>query len=107
MAQLRQDYQKFVDSNTVIVVVGPESKESFKNYFEKEQLPFIGLPDPSHKILKELGQKVNLFKLGRMPGQLIIDKQNIVRFIHYGHDMADIPSNAEILILLTALNDQE
>ena len=43
MAQLRQDYQKFVTLNTVIIVVGPEKAEAFRDYWEKENLPFIGL----------------------------------------------------------------
>jgi hypothetical protein len=35
-----------------------------------------------------------------MPAQVIVDKVGMVRFVHYGHDMTDIPSNAEILELL-------
>jgi len=104
MAQLRLDHKKFLKANTVILVIGPESPGAYKAYFEKEQLPFVGLPDPSHKVLKLFGQKVNLFKLGRMPGQIIVDKQGNVRFIHYGHNMADIPANEEVLALLQRIN---
>ena len=67
MAQLRQDYKKFVKLDTEILVAGPEDAEAFKDYWEKEKLPFIGLPDAEHKVLKKYGQEVNLFKLGRMP----------------------------------------
>ncbi len=103
MAQLRQDYQKFVDLDTEVVIVGPESPKEFQAYFIKENLPFIGLADPTHSVLKLYGQKVNLFKLGRMPAQMIIDKQGFLRFIHYGHDMKDIPQNDEILEILISL----
>ncbi|MEN6422948.1 MAG: alkyl hydroperoxide reductase, partial [Smithella sp.] len=68
--------------------------------WEKEKLPFIGLPDPEHKVLKKYGQEINLFKLGRMPAQLMIDKSGKVRFVHYGHSMTDIPENKELLDLL-------
>jgi len=104
MAQLRLDHKKFSEANTVVLVIGPESPDAYKAYFEKEQLPFVGLPDPSHKVLKLFGQKVNLFKLGRMPGQIIVDRQGNVRFIHYGHNMADIPANEEVLALLQRIN---
>jgi peroxiredoxin len=100
MAQLRQDYDKFVKLNTEILVAGPENAEAFKNYWEKEKLPFIGLPDPEHKVLKLYGQEVNIFKLGRMPAQLLIDKSGKVRFVHYGHSMSDIPENKELLDLI-------
>ena len=100
MAQLRQDYQKFVKLDTEIIVAGPEKAEAFREYWAKEALPFIGLPDPEHKVLKLYGQQVKLFKLGRMPAQMLIDKFGKVRFVHYGHSMSDIPSNQEIIELI-------
>ena len=100
MAQLRQDYQRFFKLDTEIIVIGPEDAESFQKYWKKEDLPFIGLPDPKHKILKLYGQEVNLFKLGRMPAQMLIDKSGMLRYVHYGHSMADIPLNEDIMNLI-------
>jgi len=100
MAQLRQDYPEFVRRNAEVIVVGPEGPEAFARYWEEERLPFVGLPDPEHVVLKRYGQEVNLFKLGRMPAQAIVDRDGFVRWIHYGHSMSDIPSNEELLALL-------
>ena len=100
MAQLRQDYQQFVDRNAVVVVVGPENQEKFQRFWSENELPFIGLPDPKHSVLKLYGQEVNLFRLGRMPAQVIIDRDGMARFVHYGHAMSDIPPNSELLSLL-------
>ena len=100
MAQLRQDYQHFLKLDTEIVVIGPEGAESIRKYWKKEDLPFIGLPDPKHKILKLYGQEVKLFKLGRMPAQMLIDKFGMLRYVHYGHSMADIPLNEDIMNLI-------
>lgn len=107
MAQLRQDYDKFVSRNVAVVVVGPEDANGFTTYFQKEALPFIGLPDPKTSVLKLYGQEVNLFKLGRMPAQVLIDKQGVARFVHYGHSMSDIPSNEEILALVDEINQSQ
>lgn len=104
MAQLRRDYDEFVKRETAIIVVGPEKKQAFQEYWANHQLPFAGLPDPEHRVLKLYGQEVKLFKLGRMPAQAIIDKLGQVRFAHYGHSMSDIPQNTEILALLDQLN---
>jgi peroxiredoxin Q/BCP len=104
MAQLRQDYQRFVEQNALVVVVGPENVGAFKKYWEDEALPFIGLPDPGHTVLKLYGQEVKIFKLGRMPAQVMIDQGGMVRFVHYGHSMEDIPSNEELLTLLGEMN---
>ena len=104
MAQLRHDYDKFVAQETEIVVVGPDNEKAFLEYWRKNDLPFIGLPDPSHTVLKRYGQEVNLFKYGRMPAQVAIDKKGLARFVHYGHDLTDIPANKEILELLETMN---
>ena len=105
MAQLRQDFQQFVQRQAEVIVIGPEDAKAFAAYFERNDLPFIGLPDPNASVLKLYGQEVNLFKLGRMPAQLIVDKAGMVRFVHYGHSMSDIPENAEIRALLDQLNN--
>jgi len=104
MAQLRQDYAEFVQRQAQVIVVGPENAKAFQSYWENNDLPFIGLPDPKASVLKKYGQEVNLFKLGRMPAQVIVDKAGMVRFVHYGHSMSDIPENAELLALLDQLN---
>jgi peroxiredoxin len=107
MAQLRQDYSQFTARDIEIVVVGPENASSFASYWEKESLPFIGLPDPKASVLKLYGQEVNLFKLGRMPAQVLIDKAGIARYVHYGHSMSDIPQNKEILALGDEINAEK
>jgi hypothetical protein len=45
-------------------------------------------------------EKVNLFKLGRMPAQAFVDRAGVARFVHYGHNMSDIPDTAEFLALV-------
>jgi peroxiredoxin len=104
MAQLRQDHDKFEARATAVVVVGPDSPQAFVDYWKEHDLPFIGLPDPEHHVLKLYGQEVKMFKFGRMPAQALIDKNGKVRFIHYGHDMSDIPKTEEVLELIDALN---
>ena len=74
MAQLRQEYDRFVENETEIVVVGPDNAEAFRDYWAENDLPFIGLPDPDHSVLKLYGQEIKLFKFGRMPAQVVVDK---------------------------------
>lgn len=107
MAQLRQDSEKFITEDTVVLVLGPEDAKAFAEYWQKHDLPFIGLPDPEHTVLKLYGQQVKIFKFGRMPAQVTIDKQGIVRFVHYGHDASDIPANDEILAVLREFNQEK
>ena len=104
MAQLRDDYLSLTSRNAEILVVGPEGKAAFASYFEKNKLPFVGFPDPTHSVLKLFGQEIKLFKMGRMPAMLIVDPQGQVRFAHYGHEMSDIPPNEEVTAVLDLIN---
>jgi len=98
MAQLRQDYNQFTQRNVAVIAVGPDSKQSFRDYWQANDIPFIGLADPEHESARHYDQEVNLLKLGRMPAQMIIDKNGIVRYVHYSNSMSDIPDNRGILV---------
>lgn len=88
----------------MVLVVGPEGDQAFAKYWKENKLPYTGLPDPKHSVLKLYGQEIKLLKFGRMPAMLIIDRQGIVRFAHYGRSMSDIPKNADVLQTLKELN---
>jgi len=107
MTQLRQDYDQFAQQDAEVIVVGPEGREAMARYWQAESLPFVGLPDPAYTVLKRYGQEINLFRLGRMPAQVLVDKAGTARYVHYGHDMSDIPPNEELLGLLDDLNREE
>ena len=106
MAQLRQDYQKFVDRQAEVIAIGPEDAITFSDYWQSNQMPFIGIADSRHTIATLFGQKVNLLKLGRMPALLVIDKEARIRYQHYGESMSDIPPDTEILSLLDKINQE-
>jgi peroxiredoxin len=88
------------------LVIGPEDKAAFEDYWNENDLPFIGLPDPDHKVAKIYGQEVKLLQMGRMPALIVIDKSGRIRYRHYGSSMADIPENKKILTLLDELNQE-
>ena len=106
MAQLRQEYQEFVKRGTEVIAIGPENSKAFADWWHEYEMPFIGLPDPDHSVSKLYGQEVKIFKLGRMPAQLIIDKQGLIRYKHYGSSMSDIAENIELFAKLDQLNTE-
>lgn len=107
MAQLRQDYKELQSHQVEVIVVGPDNAGTFDDYWRENDLPFIGLPDLKSSVLKLYGQEVNLFKFGRLPAQVLVDKQGIARFVHYGKSMSDIPSTEEVLSGLSGVNEEE
>lgn len=97
MARLRDSYAEFTRRDSEILAVGPDKLDAFKNYWGENKIPFVGLPDSEHRVAKIYKQEVNLFKLGRMPMNAILDLDGYLRFVHYGLYMADIPDNETFL----------
>jgi peroxiredoxin Q/BCP len=107
MAQLRQDYQKFVDLNTEIIAIGPEDASAFTTWWHEHQMPFIGIPDPKHIIAKLYNQQFKLIRGGRLPAVAVIDTEGKIRLMHYSDLPGDIPSDEKILKLLVEINRKE
>jgi len=88
-----------------VLAVGPNSPTAFEQYWENENIPFTGLSDTDHVVARMYRQEVNLFKLGRMPLNCVIDKKGYVRFAHYGTSMSDIPTNEDLFQVIDELNN--
>lgn len=104
MARLSLGYAEFTSRGAEIVAVGPNDRAAFKDYWKENSIPFIGLPDPDHAVAKQYRQEVNLFKLGRMPLNCVVDINGRIRYVHYGWSMSDIPDNGTFLNVIDQLN---
>jgi len=103
LARLRDEYEKFTDRDAVVLAVGPNPAGTFEQYWQNERIPFTGLPDPDHRVALMYRQEVNLFRLGRMPLNCVVDGNGYIRYAHYGNSMRDIPSNEELLQVIDEL----
>jgi len=101
---MRDSYVEFTARGVEIVAVGPNDMQSFQRYWTNENIPFIGLPDPDHRVARLYRQEVNLFKLGRMPLNTIVDSDGRIRYVHFGASMSDIPDNETFLNVIDHLN---
>ena len=101
---MKKDYKEFTSRNATIVVVAPHSAEKVAEYWKKEELPMIGVPDEDGKLADLYGQEWKLLKLGRMPALFVIDRKGVLAFAQYGTSMSDIPKNSEMLKVLDGLS---
>ena len=86
-----------------MLAVGPDSATAFRIYWNREKIPFVGLPDPGHAVAMRYKQEIKLFKWGRMPLVTVVDAIGMLRYAHYGASMSDIPSNEELLDVIDQL----
>ncbi len=101
---MRDDYGKFMTRGAEIVAIGPDDKLAFQRYWKNENILYVGLPDPNHRVSKLYRQEVNLFKLGRMPLNCVVDINGRIRYVHYGSSMRDIPENETFFNVIDQLS---
>jgi len=101
---MRDNYSEFASRGVEILAVGTDSTSSFQAYWKKENIPYIGLPDPKASVPRLYRQEVNLFKLGRMPLNCVVDTEGKIRYLHYGASMSDIPDNKTFLNVIDQIN---
>jgi peroxiredoxin Q/BCP len=101
---MRDGYSEFTNRGAEILAVGPNDAPTFKKYWDDENIPYIGLPDPDHNVARNYRQEVNIFKLGRMPLVCVVDEEGRIRYAHYGLSMSDIPDNETLLQVIDELN---
>lgn len=87
--------------------MGPDSPGAFKKYWAKEDMPFVGLGDSKHSVANRYQQQVSLWKMGRLPALLIVDKKGQVRFMHYAEDMKDYPTLLEMYAVIDGLRGKQ
>ena len=59
---MRDHYSEFTLRGAQIIAVGPDSLSVFQEYWARESMPYIGLPDPDRSVSKMYRQQINLFK---------------------------------------------
>jgi len=103
MARLHAAREAIREREAEVVIVGPDDARAFRRHWEAGGLDFIGIPDPERRILRKYGQEVRLMRLGRLPATVVLDKAGIVRHVHYGGSMMDIPPVEGLLRTLDTL----
>ncbi len=97
MMQLHQDKEKFENKDIKIIVICPEREDKIRKFLDKEPLDLTFVSDPTHTLADNYNQQVKLFKLGRMPAQILINQDGNKVLEHFANSMADIIENEEIL----------
>jgi peroxiredoxin len=93
-------HDKFTDLGATVVVIVKDDKQQMLEYWAENALPFTGIPDPQG-VLGDLYKQES--KFGLMPALFVIDKEGVIRFVHYGTGMKDIPTVHQLLLAVKGL----
>ncbi|MBW2736942.1 MAG: redoxin domain-containing protein [Deltaproteobacteria bacterium] len=93
----------FTQRGVALLNLGPDSQRAFRRYWQTHEMPFSGLADPEHRVAVSYRQPVRLLKLGRLPMQIIVDSEGVIRYRYESSSMSDIPKTAVLLAALDQL----
>ncbi len=107
LTQLRWDAPAFEARRTVILAIAPDRPEQVRLYWEREELPFPGFADPDHRVASLYRQNVDLFRGGRLPSIVMVDRRGQIRYRYDGASAPDLPANEILLAELDRINRED
>ncbi len=84
----RDNYQRFIDNNTIVIGISKDLPKSHKKFIEKNELPFILLSDPELNMIKyfDLWKEKKLYGktyMGTLRATFILDENLEVIYTNY------------------------
>jgi peroxiredoxin len=104
LALLRREIESVDARRTVILVIYPDRPERIRKYWEQENLPFPGFADSENLVASLFQQNANLYRKGRLPSVILVDREGRIRYRYDGASAPDIPSNETLFAELDRIN---
>jgi peroxiredoxin Q/BCP len=101
---LREDYTRFTDAGASIVAIAPESTAAVERYVSQHPVPYTIVSDADHAVFDAYDVASRALSLGQRPALFVIDRAGIVRFDTVGTQQWQIPTNEQVLEVLSALS---
>lgn len=103
MRQLRQDYLRFLELNTKILVMVPNGPKMIGNYIQQNNIPYRILSDKGSKVAAQYFQVKKFFAFGT-PTVLLVNRKGEILYTHYADSVLEEPKNQDPLEVLQKLN---
>jgi peroxiredoxin Q/BCP len=100
---LREDIDRFRDAGASVVAIAPDDAAGVARFVRDQDYPFPLLADEDHAVFDAYDVASKLMSLGQRPALFVVDGSGIVRFDNVGTQQWEIPSNDEVLAVLTSL----
>jgi peroxiredoxin len=100
---LRDDIDRFREAGASVVAVAPDTADGVARFVRDSDYPFSLLPDADHTVFDAYDVISKFVSLGQRPAVFIVDRAGIVRFDSIGTQQWEIPSNDNVLAVLSTL----
>jgi peroxiredoxin len=99
---LRADIDRFHQAGATVLAIAPDTLEGVARFVRDNDYPFAILADTDHRVFDAYDVANKLMSLGQRPALFVIDRGGIVRFDSVGVQQWQIPSNDNVLNVLSS-----
>lgn len=85
------------------MAVAPDDADGVARFVRDNDYPFPLLADSEHRVFDAYDVRNKLVSLGQRPAVFIVDSNGIVRFDSIGNQQWQIPTNDNVLAVLSSL----
>jgi len=100
---LREDTNRFDQAGARVVAIAPDSVDGVARFVRDNDYPFPLLADTDHAVFDAYDVANKLMSLGQRPALFVVDRDGIVQFDSVGTQQWQIPSNDNVLTVLSSL----
>ena len=101
---MRDDIDKFREVGATVAAIGPHTVEEVQAFTRDNEYPFPLLADADHEVFDAYDVVSRAMSLGQRPAVFVIDGQGIVRFDSIGTQQWQIPTNDNVLEVLSNIS---
>lgn len=100
---MRDDIERFQQAGASVVAIAPDTVDGVARFVRDNPYPFPLLPDADHAVFDAYDVVSKLTSLGQRPALFVVDRSGIVRFDSIGTQQWEIPSNDNVLAVVSSL----
>ena len=86
-----------------MVAIAPDTAAGVARFVRDSDYPFSLCPDADHTVFDAYDVVSKLVSLGQRPAVFVVDRTGIVRLDSIGTQQWEIPSNDNVLVVLSSL----
>ena len=86
------------------MAIAPDTADGVAKFVRGNAYPFSLLPDADHVVFDAYDVVSTLMSLGQRPALFVVDQGGVVRFDSIGTQQWQIPSNDNVLAVLSSLS---
>ena len=101
---MRDDIERFSSIGARVVAIAPDTAAGVAKFVAGNDYPFSLLPDADHVVFDAYDVVSTLMSLGQRPALFVVDREGAVRFDSIGTQQWQIPSNDNVLAVLSSLS---